>query len=250
MNHAVEPYVNAGVPGRELSQIQHEDDKRTSHRSEVDLLLSLSIVFSFLLVILRMLYTGKESLSMLVWNLFLAAIPYCISSWVSARKGRKWWGRSSSLLTALIVACWLLFIPNSFYILTDLFHLNEHPYDRLVPQWYDLILILSFAWNGLLLGILSVRQMERYLQPLLAPRHELLFLYPVMWLNALGVYIGRYLRYNSWDIVMQPLQLFGDIARMVLHPARHQNAWGMVFFFSVFMTLLYLMIKKIGRALY
>jgi len=93
-----------------------------------------------------------------------------------------------------------LFIPNSFYIITDLYHLGDKYNDRQTPQWFDLAMILSYVWNGLLLGVLSVRQMERALLPRQTLRNELLFLYPVMWTSALGIYIGRYLRYNSWDV--------------------------------------------------
>jgi uncharacterized membrane protein len=110
-------------------------------------------------------------------------------------------------------------------------------------------MILSYVWNGLLLGVLSVRQMERILLPRQTLRSELLFLYPVMWLNALGIYIGRYLRYNSWDVVTDPFQLLRDIAAMVVHPLRHRNTWDMVLCFSILMTLIYLMMKKISKAL-
>ncbi|WP_431217905.1 DUF1361 domain-containing protein [Puia sp. P3] len=74
-----------------------------------------------------------------------------------------------------------------------------------VPEWFDLSLILSFAFNGLLLGVLSVRQMERLFLPNPTTIGSWLFLYPIMVLNALGVYTGRYLRYNSWDIISDPL---------------------------------------------
>ena len=96
---------------------------------------------------------------------------------------------------------------------------------------------------------LKPADLERMLLPLQTLRNELLFLYPVMWLNALGIYIGRYLRYNSWDVVTDPFQLLRDIAVMIIHPLRHQNTWDMVLCFSILMTLIYLMMKKISKAL-
>jgi len=77
----------------------------------------------------------------------------------------------------------------------------------------------------------------------------LLFVYPVMWLNSLGVYTGRYLRYNSWEIVSNPFRLLADIAGMVIHPLRNQYAWDMIFCFSILMTLMYLMMKRISKTL-
>jgi uncharacterized membrane protein len=211
--------------------------------SEIDRMLTLSMVFSIALVIARVTYTGKLTYISLIWNLFLAWLPYMISSWLQKRPSVQ----AKKIPFAAISFLWLLFIPNSFYILTDLFHLHEHTN---VPMWFDLTLIISFAWNGLLLGILSVRQMEKMIQPYLPGKHELLFIYPIMWLNALGVYIGRYPRFNSWDIITNPFGLSAYILRMLWHPIQYKYAWGMVACFSVFMTLVYLTIKRISKAIH
>jgi uncharacterized membrane protein len=211
--------------------------------SEIDRILSVSMAFSIALVAARIAYTGKLTFIWLTWNLFLAWLPYRISSWLQqqpAVQTNKW-----KLMAISII--WLLFIPNAFYILTDLFHLGSH---HNVPNWFDLTLIISFAWNGLLLGILSVRQMEKIMQQFVSGWHELLFIYPIMWLNALGVYIGRYLRFNSWDIVTNPFGLTKYILTMLWHPLQYKYAWGMVACFSVFMTLVYLTIKRLSKAIH
>jgi uncharacterized membrane protein len=214
-------------------------------QSEMDRLLSLSMLFSVLLVGIRMIHTGRSTFVFLIWNLFLAYVPYVITE---ALHRRPQWAARRSLFAVLFLA-WLVFIPNSFYIITDLFHLGDHYNDNRMPQWYDLAMILSFVWNGLLLGILSVRRMEKILQPKLPAHHELFFLYPIMWLNALGVYTGRYLRFNSWDLIADPFQLFRDIAFILIHPLRNYYAWDMIFCFSILMTLMYLMLKKVSKTL-
>jgi uncharacterized membrane protein len=211
--------------------------------SEIDRILTLSMAFSIALVMARIAYTGKLTFIWLIWNLFLAWIPYRITSWLQKQpsvQANKWKFAAISFL-------WLLFIPNAFYILTDLFHLGVY---HNVPNWFDLTLIISFAWNGLLLGILSVRQMEKMMQRYLPGKHELLFIYPIMWLNAFGVYIGRYVRFNSWDIVTNPFGLSAYIVRMLWHPIQYKYAWGMVACFSVFMTLVYLTIKRLSKAIH
>ncbi|MBS1599441.1 MAG: DUF1361 domain-containing protein [Bacteroidetes bacterium] len=215
-------------------------------RSEMDRLLTLSILFSCMLTVARIIYTGRLTFVFLVWNLFLAYVPYFITQQLNRKprlvQKKLWFG--------FLFLLWLLCIPNSFYIITDLFHLGDHWNDYLAPQWYDLALILSFVWNGLLLGILSVRQMEKITEKFYPGRRELFFLYPVMWLNALGVYVGRYLRFNSWDIITNPFQLFRDIAGIMLHPIDYRYAWGMIFCFSILMTLMYLTIKKISKSIH
>jgi uncharacterized membrane protein len=206
-------------------------------------LLATSMGFSCMLVALRILHTGSTLYIYMVWNLFLACIPYAISTWLTASARIR-----QPLARLLIFLVWLLFLPNSFYILTDLYHLTDSRHPR-VPEWYDLALIFSFAWNGLLLGILSLRQMEKYGRPQSTLKNNWLFIVPVMALNALGVYVGRYLRYNSWDILSNPFQLISDITGMITHPFRNQYAWDMILCYTTLLIFIYSMMKKIGRSL-
>ncbi len=210
-------------------------------RSEVYRWLAASMLFSVLLILIRIIYTRELTFIFLTWNLFLAFIPFCISLFLQENSA---WVRNKWKF-ALGFCTWLLFIPNSFYIITDLFHLGISN----VPIWFELALILSFAWNGLLLGILSVRQIERIIQCLMPKVHEVIFLLPVMCLNALGIYIGRYLRFNSWDIISNPLALAGDISNLILHPLASRPAWAMISCYTLLMTLIYVSLKKISRSL-
>jgi uncharacterized membrane protein len=214
-------------------------------RNEIDRLLLLSMVFSVGMTSARAIYSGHITFIFLVWNLFLAWIPYCISQWLYYYQQKI---KSNLLLTA-IVAAWLAFVPNTFYILTDLYHIGDGYNDFSMPQWFDLAMLLSFAWNGLLLGILSVRHIEKVIEKRFGIKHELLFLYPVMWLNALGVYVGRYLRFNSWDVLSNPFSLIRDIAHVLLHPFTERYATGMIICFSILMTLFYMTLKKISKAI-
>lgn len=214
-----------------------------SLKAGIDRLLFLWVCFSILLLTARIASTHTLTSASLAWNLFLAYIPFAISKWLygnTALIKNKW-------IFAGAFICWLLFIPNSFYIITDLFHLHDN---RNAPLWFDLLLIFSFAWNGLLMGVLSVRQMEKITRIFFPFRNEIAFLYPVMWLNALGIYIGRYLRYNTWDVITSPFSLTTDMLRLLMHPMLYKNEWAMVFCFSVFMTLLYLTVKKISRMIW
>lgn len=209
-------------------------------KTELDFSLAASMLFSVVLAITGAIFGGNTILGFLIWNLFLAYVPYAISKWM--QRNARWSENGFKFGIAFII--WLLFIPNSFYIITDLFHLGSFSN---IPLWYELAMILSFAWNGLLLGILSVRQMEKMMEQYLSKRTELFFIYPVMFLNALGVYIGRYLRFNSWDVITNPFYLIKDISNLVMHPIQYKYAWGMVICFSVFMSLMYLTIKRVGK---
>jgi uncharacterized membrane protein len=217
-------------------------------RSETDRVLTLSMLFSCLLVAARIYHTGKLTFVFMPWNLFLAYVPYFISTSLTrvspAGSPTRLGTRADHLLRITGLIAWLLFIPNSFYILTDLYHLADNHRNIRVPEWFDLILILSFAWNGLLLGIYSTRQVEKLLAPNASFLGRWVFLYPIMWLNALGVFIGRYLRYNSWDIFTNPLDLLRDIITLIAHPLRHHDAWSMIFCYSILLTLIYSLFTK------
>ena len=209
-------------------------------KTEMHRLLLTSAGFGFFLFLARTVYTGQLTFAFLVWNLFLAFVPYFLSYSISLRPA---WTKNKWKLTAAFVA-WLLFIPNSFYMLTDLFHLND---SYSVPRWYDLLLILSFTWNALLFGILSVGHIEKLIKPFRKERSNWLFVYPVMLLNAFGVYIGRYMRYNSWDILSNPFRLLADSFHILLHPVYNKNAWAMVIVFSFFLSIIYMMLRKLHR---
>jgi len=210
-------------------------------KSDVEKIVLLSCLFSVLMVGFRIIYTGDDFFLFLVWNLFLAYIPCVLSGFLFRRVD---WIESTPKFFLVSIG-WVLFIPNSFYLITDLVHLE---YRYVVPFWYDLMLILSFVWNGILLGILSVRQMEKIVAAKWQVKTEVYFIYPVMLLNALGVYIGRYLRFNSWDVIANPFQLASDILFLFIHPVQNRFDWSMIVCYSLFMTLVYITMKKLSRS--
>ena len=201
--------------------------------------LLVSCGFSFSLLCARVVATGYFTYVFLIWNLFLAFIPYFISSWLQANLRSV----AGKFKFAALVFTWLLFIPNAFYILTDLFHL-EHIASA--PKWFDLLLLLSFAWNGLVLGVASLRMMETILYRMSGRSFSLAIVFVVMWLNAFGIYIVRFLRFNSWDIITQPLALVNDMLSVLLHPIANKMEWGMISCYAIFMTLLYITIRELS----
>ncbi len=209
-------------------------------RSDEKQVLLISSMFSMALVGFRFIYTGYPLFIFLAWNLFLAFIPFMISGWLLKQEKR------SRLLMAAAFIAWLLFIPNAFYIITDLFHL---PLNESVPLWYDLALLLSFAWSGILFGVISVRQMEKTIEQFAGRSFGMFFILPVMFMNGLGVYIGRYLRFNSWDVIANPLQLAKDIIYLFIHPFRNNMDWGMILCYTMLMTIIYTAIKKLSKVL-
>jgi uncharacterized membrane protein len=202
--------------------------------------LAISVCFSCVLVCVRIVATGQFTYLFLVWNLFLAVIPYLTTEFLISKPclfTNKW-------KMAALLFLWLLFIPNTFYIVTDLFHLDQ--FDN-APRWFDLALIFSFAWNGLMMGVLSIRRIEQVQLLVFQKELSFFFLSIIMWLNALGVYVGRYLRFNSWDVFTQPFSLFAEMSKVLFHPFQNKMDWSMISVWSLFMLLLYVTIKKLGE---
>lgn len=203
-------------------------------------ILTASVVFSIGLVAARIERSHSLLYISLIWNLFLAWIPYAMTLVIQRRKG--WFSSPVIFYAALLI--WLLFFPNAPYILTDLFHLKQQPH---IPLWYDLTLIFSFAWNGLILGYLSLMKMEHEMQHRVNERISRIFVVVVIALGAYGVFLGRYLRWNSWDLLTNPFSLVLEMLRMARHPLHFPGAWGMTLLMATLTGLMYLTLKTIGE---
>lgn len=223
-----------------LKNISNQPGKLPASLSEHQWLL-ISAGFSCLLLVIRMAATTTIEYIFLPWNLFLAFVPYYITNLIKRNVGVI--ENRFKLLMALMV--WLLFIPNSFYIITDLFHFIHV---RSAPKWFDLLLIFSFAWNGILAGLISLRQVETIISLVKGKGYSVIIVVTVMWLSGLGIYIGRFLRYNSWDVITDPFSLAADIIDLIIHPFHHEFAWSMTLGYAIFMSLLYFTIKKLSES--
>lgn len=193
-----------------------------------------SLSFSVLLLGVRIWHTESPAFIFLMWNLFLAFVPLLFAR-LALQATNKWTGRAYACL-------WLLFFPNAMYIVTDLFHLWKHPG---VPLWYDLLLLFSCALNGIAMGFYSLYKMERWLQQNIKAMYIKPVILAVMVASGFGIYLGRYQRWNSWDIITQPFSLLADIGRHVVHPFRYAESWEISLLFGVWMYLLYRYFQKI-----
>ncbi|KAB2814705.1 DUF1361 domain-containing protein [Phaeocystidibacter luteus] len=201
---------------------------------------ALLSLLCFALSIARMLYTGSAGYIFLNWNLFLAGIPWFIS-WNMERK--PWMQRRAPLV--IFSMFWLLFFPNAPYILTDLFHLRHL---NSAPIWYDLTMILTYAWVGILFGFKSLLKLERIYADKIGARFTKLLIPALLFITAFGVYLGRYQRWNSWDIIHQPGNLLYDVLHRVFVPWEHPQTWGMTIVFGILLNLMYYNFKHFKTA--
>jgi uncharacterized membrane protein len=208
--------------------------KETGRLNSTVLLIFLSL-FSVTLSLIRIIYTGSLKFLFLDWNLFLAFVPWLISSIIILCKLQN----KKTLLLVLILS-WLLFFPNSPYILTDLFHLRM---TSQAPLWYDLILILSFAWTGLLYGFMSLKDIEKVMENYIGKGKTMYAAIAFLFISGFGIYIGRYLRWNSWDIFVSPFAMSHDILSKLSEPIYHSRAIGLTIFIGFLLNLIYFSLK-------
>ena len=208
--------------------------------SETQKFVSVSLMFTLSLLIIRGLYANELTYFFYPWNLFLAAIPLVFSGLALKQKKLNY-------KAVIFLLLWLLFVPNAPYLITDIFHFEERPP---VPQWFDLMLVVSGAWNGILCFMISLLRVENFLNK--TYRHNLVNkLMPLLIiLCGYGVYMGRYLRYNSWDIVTEPGAIIKTSTHHIYHPFQNLNVWLFTFIFSMFLGIMYFTIKKLPRILF
>jgi len=195
-------------------------------RLTVFALLCGATMISIVLFRVRTILSGSTTYAFLVWNIFLAWIPLGLAHTATAFA----WKRKYIILSVPCAAIlWLIFFPNAPYILTDLQHLG-YPKPG-VPVWFDVLLIIWFAWTGLLLGMVSLLLMQDIVRREFGRISGWLFVCAVGLLASLGIYIGRFLRWNSWDLFFNPLVRLTEFLQYASHPSLQA-----IVFISVFST--------------
>jgi uncharacterized membrane protein len=165
------------------------------------------------LVAARVFRTGRLTYAFLVYNLVLAWIPLGFAAAASVLD--RWPSKLARGLTLVCLAAWLVFFPNAPYIVTDLVHLHVRD-NRLI--WLDLTALQAFAWTGLAVGFVSLTLVQRVVARRVGRMMSWLFASVVLAASAFGIYLGRFHRWNSWDVVRNPRGLLEDVAGTLLHP--------------------------------
>jgi len=224
---------------RKESRESKKERKRQSLNA-VEKILLLSVLFTLLLLAARVIYTRSTAYLFYPWNLFLAMVPLLFS-----RRLQRF--EKINFKSLFVIGCWLSFFPNAPYLVTDVFHFEQRPP---IPYWYDLLLVISGAWNGLILGFVSLMQVEQFLAKHLKPFWIKCWSIIFITACAYGVYIGRYLRYNSWDIVTDPVDLLKSSAKHILIPQHNLQVWAFTFSFSALLFIVYSTIKMLQQYQY
>lgn len=187
---------------------------RAEPRATLVLLFLAASAAAVALLALRDLLAGQSAHSYLVWNLFLAWVP--LGCAMLARRWERSGGRAAGAGCA-----WLLFFPNAPYLVTDLVHLRPH---SPVPLWADILLLQFFIWLALMIGFASLFEMQAIVRRRCGRRAGWGFAVLSLALAGFGVYLGRFERWNSWDVLVAPGSIWLDLWSVATQPAAHARA--------------------------
>jgi uncharacterized membrane protein len=172
----------------------------------------------------------------LAYNLALAWIPLGLAA-LTRRLAR-----SRPLLAVAAGVAWWLFFPNAFYLVTDLVHFRVHP---VVPYWYDVALLASFAWCGTLLALASLARVHALVRELRGPLAGWAFVLFTCASSGFGIWLGRVRRYNSWDAALHPISIAQASVEALAHPLRDPAAWGVTIAFGGLFAVVYLSVTAV-----
>jgi uncharacterized membrane protein len=201
---------------------------------------SILSVVGLSLVGARMHYTEGDGFAFLAFNLMLAWVPYVISTLGMALCGR----RRGWLLLAMLPA-WLLFFPNAPYLVTDLIHLAPRSH---IPLWFDAIMLGWFAATGLVLAATSLSGVFELLEARLGTVISSTMVTIAGVLSGFGVYLGRFERWNSWDVVNHPMLVAADVLHRFAHPEQHSSTWAMAAVIGLVVLASFLALRSGPRA--
>jgi len=179
----------------------------------------------------------------LVSNLLIAWLPLALTLWLERILRIKLW---SSWMALAVTVLWVGFLPNSFYLISDYVHLGEVTRADIV---FDVVMIGSFALNGLLLGYLSLFLVHGELRKRLSARTSGALVGVVLLISSFAIYVGRDLRWNTWDVILSPASLLFDISDRLINAGAHPQVLSTTVSFFILLSSIYVVILYLVRAL-
>lgn len=209
-------------------------EAKVEQAKQVLLVLCISSAVSAVLFMVRVLISDNLRYWFMFWNLFLAWMPILFAFWLRLRLTKTRWLSWQNLLITFL---WLSFLPNSFYMVSDLIHLESSVGE--VMRLFDAAMMTSLIANGLILGYMSVFVVHQELLKRLKYVWAHTIIGFVMLSCGFAIYLGRYLRWNTWDVLINPVALLFDVSDRIIHPGMHLDTYSITITFFVLIASLY-----------
>lgn len=201
---------------------------KTKNFKQLTKQLLVSSLISLVFLVGRMMFITDWAFYFIIWNLFLAWVPFVIAYYLNFFGLKK-----NVYIQTVLFVLWLLFLPNAPYLITDFIHLAVW---YKLPIWYDIILFTSFAWNGIILGFVSIFLVEEFLKKITTEKNCSILINLSLFLSCFGIYFGRYMRQNSWDVLIHPILIAGNLANTLLEKDNFLDMAGMTLTWFLFLS--------------
>ncbi len=202
----------------------------------------LALIASSAVSVCFFLYAAWRNQSLefdyLIWNLFLAWIPLLLAYWLTLILRRKLWSSWEALGVSVL---WLLFLPNSFYMISDFIHLLDV---QRVDVLYDALMFTSFIYTSVILGMTSLILIHIQLKKRLSRVAADAWMVLTIFVCSFAIYVGRDLRWNSWDVLTNPGGLLFDISDRLIRPADYPQMFVTVISFFVLLLSMYVLVWR------
>ncbi|NBU34125.1 DUF1361 domain-containing protein [bacterium] len=214
----------------------------TSKYSAVATSILIASGAALMLYFVRYIVTGTPQFNFMAWNLVLSllALLSAIVCTLAIKNKYKW-------LAIFAAVVWLFLLPNTFYMLTDFIHIKE---TGDITIMFDIVLVGLFAMNGFLHGLLSLYVMHKIALKKLSAIQSLISVGVIILLASFAVDIGRYLRWNSWDVLLNPTALIFDVSDILLHPFSYNRSFLITAVFFVTISSLYAVFWQLTKVQY
>lgn len=201
-----------------------------------------SIIYLFYLAlvlnILRVFLFGNTAFLYILWNILLAFIPFFISSILLLRTNKENIIKPFFIIGFIL---WFIFLPNAPYVITDFIHLGRI---HSVPVMYDIFLLFASAWVSLLMGLYSLLHMEKILLLRFTKKITDIIIVIIIFFTSFGVYLGRYFRFNSWDLFTSHRSLVSTIWDIFTQSNNYINVYSYTILFFFFIYISYISFKN------
>lgn len=199
-------------------------------------------VVSIVLFVAGVLANHSFRFNYMLQNLFLAWLPLIFSlvllRVLRVRRWSSWEGLSITLL-------WLLLLPNSFYMISDFVHIQDVARHNLL---YDVVMFTAFIITAALLGFSSLYMVHAELRKRVSLRSSSATIAAIIFLCSFAIYMGRDLRWNSWDVLVTPAGILFDVSDHLIHPLRHGDMFTTTLSFFVLLGSLYVVGWQLAEA--
>jgi len=196
------------------------------------------LILAVVLNILRVLFFSNTAFLYILWNIFLAFIPFIISSILVLRTNKN---NISKIFFVAGLILWFLFLPNAPYVITDFIHLGRI---HAVPIMFDIFVLFTSAWVSLLMGLYSLVNIEKIFLLRFTKKVTNIVMVLIILFASFGMYLGRYLRFNSWDFFVSHNYLITSIMKIVKEPNSNENMYAYTSLFFIFIYISFISFKS------